>query len=92
MSTKGIKDLLNSCYFLKPETGEYLPVGGITEITDVELIDEGTLLPNLYQPVDTFSFEFTPNFKCKLDAVQIFLTTGNDLYLKFPKKLRRRRR
>jgi hypothetical protein len=74
------------------QDGEYKPLG---HITDVEITSEpGTALNEYTKRLMTLqaeSVEFTFNLKGKQKAFWIFITTGNDLYLRFPKKLRRKK-
>ena len=71
---------------------EYKPLGHISE---VELTSEPVNPTPNQEYLAYFSsepIEFTVKITSNLRAFAIFITTGNDLYLRFPKKLRRRRR
>lgn len=74
------------------QDGEYKPVGHISE---VELNSE-PVDPTPNQKYLTYfspgPIELTAKIQNNLRAFAIFITTGNDLYLRFPKKLRRRKR
>ena len=80
-----------TAYFQTSE-GNYMNVG---YVSDVELKDETSIYPNVLRSMDVFKaweckFNLIPCYK--REAMWVFFTTGNDLYLRFPKKLRRRRR
>ena len=74
------------------QDGEYKPLGHISE---VELTSE-PVNPTPDQEYHAFfspgPIELTAKTTSNLRAFAIFITTGNDLYLRFPKKLRRRKR
>ena len=74
---------IESAQLFVMQDGEYKPLGHISE---VELTSE---------PVNsTFSpgsIELEGKILCNPKAFYIFITTGNDLYLRFPKKLRRKK-
>ena len=57
----------------------------MTFYPDVYHKDESSMYPGL---IGKYEIKFHYN----KEALWIFFMTGNDLYLKFPKKLRRRRR
>lgn len=71
--------------------GEYKELGSVIEPFDLELSQN-----NEDAPVERYLSSFKPmEFTAKisnLKGLMIYLQTGNDLYLRFPKKLRRRRR
>ena len=74
------------------QDGEYKPLGYISE---VELTSEPVNPTPNQEYLAYFSpgtIEFTVKITSNLRAWVIFIETGNDLYLRFPKKLRRRRR
>lgn len=68
---------------------EYMKLNGISSISETELVDDPT--DNLkFEMHRTWHGEFklaTPSL-----ALYYFFMYGNDLYLRFPKKLRRKRR
>lgn len=73
------------------QDGEYKPLGHISE---VELTSE----PVNPTPDQEYHAYFSPEpielegkILCNPKAFYIFITTGNDLYLRFPKKLRRKK-
>lgn len=75
-------------------TGRRVKMGEIKEISltpdendDIRLSDDRVLISS--EPV---TIPVTILNKDRLKAFCIFALTGNDLYLRFPKKLRRRRR
>ena len=72
--------------------GEYKP---LSHISEVELTSEPVNPTPDQEYLAYFSpepIEFTAKITSNLRAWVIFITTGNDLYLRFPKKLRRRKR
>lgn len=79
--------------YIQTSKGNYTNLG---HVSDVEVKDETSIYPDVLRPMDVFSktwefiFNLIPSYK--REAMWIFFTTGNDLYLRFPKKLRRRRR
>ena len=78
--------------YIQSSEGNYTNLG---YVSDVELKDETSIYPNVLRSMDVFKawelkFNLIPC--CKREAMWVFFTTGNDLYLRFPKKLRRRRR
>ena len=84
-----LKDLESSqFYFL--DNGEYKPLG---HIDDLEL----TLSATDEQQEDYHKYFLNESIEiemkiCNVESLMIYLRTGNDLYLRFPKKLRRRKR
>ena len=73
------------------QDGEYKPLGHISE---VELTSEPVNPVPEQEYCAYFSSEpidFTAKMTSNLRAFYIFIRTGNDLYLRFPKKLRRKR-
>lgn len=81
----------NALFFVE-DNGEYKPLNHISE---VELTSEPVNPTPDQEYLAHFSpgpIEFTAKITSNLRAWVIFITTGNDLYLRFPKKLRRRRR
>ena len=73
------------------QDGEYKPLGHISE---VELTSEPVNPTPDQEYLAYFSpepIEFTAKITSNLRAFAIFITTGNDLYLRFPKKLRRKK-
>lgn len=83
---------IESAQLFVMQDGEYKPLGHISE---VELTSE-PVNPTPDQEYLAYfspgSIEFTAKTTSNLRAFAIFITTGNDLYLRFPKKLRRRKR
>ena len=78
--------------YIQSSEGNYMNLG---YVSDVELKDETSIYPNVLRSMDIFKswelkFNLISCYKC--EAMWVFFTTGNDLYLRFPKKLRRRRR
>ena len=80
----------NAQFFVK-DNGEYKPLGHISEV-------ELTVEPVTPTPEEEYCayfnsepIEFTAKITSNLRAWVIFIKTGNDLYLRFPKKLRRRK-
>ena len=72
---------------------EYKKLENITSISDDTLTTDecAKMCENLYFQSKTWTGSF--EIKCpNMLALYILLTTGNDLYLRFPKKLRRKRR
>lgn len=70
---------------------KYKPLGHLSE---VELtVDEDAKCSEKYAHYfSSAPIEFTVKTTSDFRAFVIFATTGNDLYLRFPKKLRRKRR
>ena len=72
------------------ENGEYKNIALLGHIDEVDLtpenVDETKRYIRTGEPM-----EFTATLR-NPDGFRIWLLTGNDLYMKFPKKLRRRRR
>lgn len=78
--------------YIQTSEGNYTNLG---HVSDVELKDETSIYPNILKSMDVFKawelkFNLIPSLK--REAMWVFFTTGNDLYLRFPKKLKRRRR
>lgn len=74
------------CFYMTDD-GEYKPIGHISE--DDLILSENDSMP-FY--INMSPMEFSAEVKGNMEAFFIFLSTGNDLYLRFPKKLRRRRK
>lgn len=72
------------------ENGEYKNIALLGHIDEVDLapknVDETERYIRTCEPM-----EFTATLR-NPEGFRIWLLTGNDLYMKFPKKLRRRRR
>lgn len=85
------EELQNTQLFIE-QNGEFKSLGSIP---GSELIAE-PLTPTpeqeYYAYFSSDPIEFTAKIAGNLRAWDIFIKTGNDLYLRFPKKLRRRRR
>ena len=83
---------IESAQLFVMQDGEYKPLGHISE---VELTSE-PVNPTPDQEYHAYfspePIEFTAKITSNFRAWVIFVTTGNDLYLRFPKKLRRRKR
>lgn len=71
--------------------GEYQPIGHISEVELTATPVNPTPEQEYYAYFSSEPIEFTAKIKSNLRAFYIFFKTGNDLYLRFPKKLRRRR-
>ena len=83
---------IKSAQLFVMQDDEYKPLGHISE---VELTSEPVNPTPNQEYLAYFSpgaIEFTAKTTNNLRAFAIFITTGNDLYLRFPKKLRRRKR
>ena len=83
---------IESAQLFVMQDGEYKPLGHVSE---VELTSEPVNPTPDQEYLAYFSpgtIEFTAKITSNLRAWVIFIETGNDLYLRFPKKLRRRRR
>lgn len=85
-------NVIPGTFYIQSSEGNYINVG---HVSDVELKDETSIYPDVLRSMDVFKawelkFNPIPCYKC--EAMRVFFTTGNDLYLRFPKKLRRRRR
>ena len=86
----GISDDIPDKLFIL-DNGEYKELGNIKEVEMLtDSPTESEEFVNLfYSPQTKITGKMLlQNF----EAFQIYITTGNNLYLKFPKKLRRRRR
>ena len=72
---------------------EYMKLNGISSISETELVDD---------PTDNLKFEMHRGYTktwygwlelaASSSALYYFFMYGNDLYLRFPKKLRRKKR
>ena len=81
---------LENVQFYIEQNGEYKPLG---HMSNVELSADNDRYSREYLAYfSSETIEFTGEIKGNLKAFTIFIMTGNDLYLRFPKKLRRRRR
>ena len=82
---------IENAQFYVEQDGEYKPLGHISE---AELTSE-PVNPTPDQEYHAYfspePIEFTAKITSNLRAWVIFITTGNDLYLRFPKKLRRKK-
>lgn len=84
-------EIKNAEFFVE-NNGEYKPLNHISEVElTIEPVNP-TPEQKYYSYFSPESIEFTAKITSNLEALVIYLKTGNDLYLKFPKKLRRRRR
>lgn len=82
---------IDNAQFFVMQDGEYKPLGNISEC-------DFSIEPNNPAPEQEYCayfsqnpIEFTVKMTCNIRAWVIFIKTGNDLYLKFPKKLRRKK-
>ena len=92
-----IMPLENSIDFIVPwfeemGTSKLLKMGELKGVTpnenaEISVGDDRVLITS--EPI---TIQATTLNKDRLKAFLIFVSTGNDLYLRFPKKLRRRRR
>jgi len=83
-------EISNAQMFYQDFNGEYKP---LWEIEGCELTVSADGIHNESCHLLNKSIEFSATISSSnAKALRIFLTTGNDLYLKFPKKLRRRRK
>lgn len=83
-------EIKNALFFVE-DNGEYKPLGHISE---VELTTEPvnpTPEQEYYKYFSSDPIEFTAKITSNHKAWCIYIKTGNDLYLRFPKKLRRKR-
>lgn len=73
------------------ENGEYKDLDRLDHIEEVDLTPEnvGDIKP--YARMSHGPLEFTATIR-NPEGFRIWLLTGNDLYMRFPKKLRRRKR
>lgn len=91
MPPKGIS-IIPGAFYIQTSEGNYTNLG---YVSDVELKDETSIYPDVFKSMDVFKdleLKFNPIPCHNPEAMWVFFTTGNDLYLRFPKKLRRRRR
>ena len=80
---------LENVQFYVQQNGGYKPLG---YISDAEIsVDDDRYSKEYLAYFSSEPIEFTGKIKGNLKAFTIFIMTGNDLYLRFPKKLRRRR-
>lgn len=85
-------NVIPGAVYIQSSKGNYTNLG---YVSDVELKDETSIYPNVLRSMDVFKaweLKFNPISCYNPEAMWVFFTTGNDLYLRFPKKLRRRRR
>ena len=80
---------IEKAQFFVMQDGEYKPLGSISEC---DLSIEPTPEEEYYAYFSQDPIEFTAKTTSNIRAWVIFIETGNDLYLRFPKKLRRKRR
>lgn len=83
---------IENAQFYIEQDGEYKPIGHVSE-SDFQIgyeddSEEHELWECYLSPK---SLELTVQLKCNPRALYIFLKTGNDLYIRFPKKLRRKK-
>lgn len=72
------------------ENGEYKNINLISHIDEVDLTPDS--IDNTKRYIRTTEpMEFTATLR-NPEGFRVWLLTGNDLYMRFPKKLRRRRR
>lgn len=95
---KGVKMItpidISTAWLEEIGTGRRVKMGGLKEVTltpdendEIRLSDDRVLITS-----EPLTIQATILNKDRLKAFSIFVLTGNDLYLRFPKKLRRRRR
>ena len=83
-------EIQNAQLFVKQD-GEYKLLGHISEVElDTEPVNP-TAEQEYYSYFCQDPIEFTAKITSNLRAWVIFIKNGNDLYLRFPKKLRRRK-
>lgn len=81
---------IENAQFFVEDNGEYKP---LVHISEVELTagEDAKYSEEFAHCFSSVSIELTVKTASNLRAFMIFITTGNDLYLRFPKKLRRKR-
>lgn len=75
-------------------TGEFIPLSSISEVelaTETDKDDKELADRYLSAAPVGGSFKFTPSSMRSFDAFMYFIWNGNDLYLRFPKKMKRSR-
>ena len=83
---------IENAQFFVQDNGEYKPLSYISEVElTIEPVNP-TPEQEYYAYFSPEPIEFTAKITSNLRAFAIFVKTGNDLYLRFPKKLRRKRR
>ncbi len=78
----------NAQFYIEKD-GEFIPLGHISDVeltSDTDNAEQSELIKRLYS---TEPIEIKCTFK-NADGVSYFLKKGNDLYMRFPKKLRRK--
>lgn len=83
---------IDNAQFFVMQDGEYKPLGNISECDISIEPNNPTPEEEHYAYFSQDPIEFTVKTTSNLRAFMIFVTTGNDLYLRFPKKLRRKHR
>lgn len=83
---------IEDAQFFIEQDGEYQPLGHISEIELTTEPVNPTFEQEYFAYLSPDPIEFTAKITSNLKAWVIFIKTGNDLYFRFPKKLRRRRR
>lgn len=83
--------MINDFYYRDPNTGEYKKLESIESVeltpdTDC-MTDEESIFLN---PSNSMTWTLNVGLK-NARAIWIWLNSGNDLYIRFPKKLRRKR-
>lgn len=82
--------IMPMCYYMD-SNGEYKPIGHIDEAELTALSPESETERH-YKAFSLEPMELEVKFKGNVGGLSVYLQTGNDLYLRFPKKLRRWRR
>ena len=72
------------------DNGEYKPLGYISEV-ELTAEEDAKCSERFAHYFSSAPIELTGKTTSNLRAFIIFATTGNDLYLRFPKKLRRKK-
>lgn len=82
---------IEKAQFFVMQDGEYKPLGNISECDLSIEPDNPSLEEEYYAYFSQDPIEFTAKMTGNIRAWVIFIKTGNDLYLRFPKKLRRKK-
>jgi hypothetical protein len=85
------QEMINDFYYCDPNTGEYKKLESLESVeltldTDC-MTDKESMFLN---PSNSMTWTLNVGLK-NARAIWIWLNTGNDLYIRFPKKLRRKR-
>lgn len=84
--------VIHNIQFFVKQDGEFIPLRHISEAELTADPVNPTPEQEYYAYFSSEPIEFTAKITSNLRAFAIFVKTGNDLYLRFPKKLRRRQR